>query len=187
MVKAAWMSTGPGQVSCKAAQLLAEAGNEGANLRTDGQMGADAPNTQTAPKARKAPKKTVKGIKPTDILNSPLEKLTGWDSPLTEGWTWTQPMGDRLFDVDQVAARWHVPASRSTRLNLWSVGLAALSTGPGEETKNRSFLASLIKKYGERKVSAALGEISTRAVPPADPRAFLRAILRRKWGYLLIN
>mgnify|MGYP006894099250 CR=1 FL=1 len=177
MIKAAWVGAGPGMVSCKAARLMAGMGDEVAQERAPE---TNATSVGTAPRARKAARKSPKGPKPTDILESPLEQLLGWGGPVGEGWTWTQPAGERLFDTDQVAARWHVPASRATRLNLWSVGLAALSTGPGEENKNRSFLASLIKKYGERKVSAALGEISTRAVPPADPRAFLRAILRRE-------
>lgn len=184
MVRAAWSNCGEGKVTCKAAQMMAQMGPGQAiatNKETDAATQHTATPAPNKPKARKTTRrKTSKAKQALAILDHPLEQLTGWDGPCNEGWAWVQPMGERLFDFDQVKARWHVPANRAARLNLWTVGLAALATGPGEENKNRSFLAALIKKYGERKVSAALGQISARAVPPADPRAFLRAILRRE-------
>lgn len=116
-----------------------------------------------------------------DRLHSlPLEQVLSYQGPRGEGTTWILPVDGRLLQEADVTAAWHVPVNRTARLNIWSVGLALLSTGPGEENKNRSFLSSMIQKYGERKVSAAVGELGGRSVQPADPRAFLRSILRRE-------
>jgi len=130
-------------------------------------------------KARAKPKAKSKAL--------PLPALTqmNWDLLATtalvraEGIGSLVPLSDKLLDVDQIKARWHLPANRSTRLNLWSVGLSVLGNAE-ESNKNRTFMASLIRRYGENKVAAAIGEISARSIPPADPRSFLLGILRRE-------
>lgn len=171
MLQKAWKPAGEGQVSCNAALVMA-----GLEPET-----TEAPVRKAAvKKARKVARKRARKapVRPP-ILDTPMELLVGMSGPVGEGWSYLTALDDRLADFDQIKARWHVPASRAARLNLWSVGLAALSTQPGDEKNNRAFLSSLIKKYGERRVAAAMGEITGRNVPPADPRAFLRAILRR--------
>lgn len=168
MLQNAWKPAEEGKVSCNAARVMAG-------------LEPEAPARQSATKkARKVTRKRArKAPAKPPILDVPLELLMDTTGPRGEGWTYLTPLDDRLMDFDQVKARWHVPVSRATRLNLWSVGLAALSTEPGDEKSNRAFLSSMIKRYGERRVAAAIGEITGRSVPPADPRAFLRAILRR--------
>jgi len=127
--------------------------------------------TRAKPKA-KPPVRTMLSQMNWDVLTTPLlVRSDGIDA--------LAPLNDKLLDFDQIKARWHLPANRSTRLNLWSVGLSVLG-GAEDSHKNRTFMASLIRRYGENKVAAAIGEISARSIPPADPRSFLLGILRRE-------
>ncbi len=170
MLKSAWTRTAEGDLTCDLAQRLA-------GVSAPMPVSALDSSLPLAPKPRKSKK----------VASSPARlAIQNWDTLVApralrgEAWTVLQPLPDKVLELDQIKARWHVPATRSTRLNLWIVGLSVLSTQAGEESKNRGFLASLIKKYGERKVAAAIGEISGRSMPPADPRAFLLGILRRE-------
>lgn len=171
MVRQAWTAARPGFLTCPAARGLATT--------------AQAPS---APAPRPAPEATP--VLPTARRRAPVrgrpdlntvvfEALLGPGGPVGEGLRVLRPLPDRFGSPEDVAALMHVPVNRAQRLNVWTVGLAVLGDQPSDEVNNRSFLALLIRQYGERKVAAAVGEISGRPVLPADPRSFLRSILRR--------
>lgn len=179
MVRAAWQAQSPGWLTCEAARQLAGlATAQGALPAQAREAEGPAKSPAAGRGGRKPARRKAKARSPLHGLA--VEQWLGPRGPVGPGWLAVVPLGDRLADRDAIQAQWHVPASRAVRLNLWTVGLAALGQGPGEEQKNRAFLSSLIQKYGERKVAAAVGEMGGRRVPPADPRAFLRAILRRE-------
>ena len=171
MIRQAWTPSRPGFVTCAAAKALAGV-----------EISAQAPDKATPVKKAAKSKPTSRkkaAVKPSFeelALETFLEPL----GPIGQGVLAPRPMDDRLAAKEDVLALWHVPVNRAQRLNVWTVGLAVLSRTPSEESNNRSFLASLIRQYGERKVAAAVGEISGRAVLPADPRGFIRGILRRE-------
>ncbi len=171
MICQAWVPSRPGFVTCAAAQALAGIGAPA--QAPENTPPVDKP-TKSKPAARK--KAAAKPSFEELALETFLEPL----GPIGQGSLLPRPMDDRLSVKEDVLALWHVPVNRAQRLNVWTVGLAVLSRTPSEESNNRSFLASLIRQYGERKVAAAVGEISGRAVLPADPRGFIRGILRRE-------
>lgn len=180
MICGAWQPGRPGFVTCQAAQLLAGSGAATPlpTHVTAETTPASAPQEAAKPsKPAKARKKA--GAKPS-FDDLPMEAYLEPAGPIGQGIVVARPLEERLSSQEDVLALWHVPVNRTQRLNVWSVGLTLLSRSPSEETNNRSFLASLIRQYGERKVAAAVGEISGRATMPADPRSFLRAILRRE-------
>ena len=166
MVRQAWKPTRKGFLTCDAAQALASGEPKTAS-------------TVAAPVPAAPNRKRVKRKAPVNVSMLPLEQILGAIGPIGEGQRVLRPLSERLMDPAQALVLWHLPVSRAQRLSVWSVGLAVLTRAPGEESANRSFLATLIRQYGERKVSAAVGELSGRSTQPADPRSFLRSLLRR--------
>ena len=175
MVRAAWVDDGQGELTCPAAQTLAGATS---SVSIPVELSAAPTTAQPVPRMTRRRATRARTTGPA-ITSMPLDRLLAPSGPVDWGQTWALPMDDRCLDVEQVQACWHVPETRAVRLNLWAVGLRMLSTGPGDESATRSFLASLIRLYGERRVAAAVGEMSGRSTPAADPRAFLRGLLRR--------
>ena len=173
MVRQAWRPCGRGRLTCDAAQALASTAAVPAPGPTALATPAPAP-------ASPAPKKRTKRKASVNTSLLPLEQLLHRQGLVGQGLRSARPLSDQLLDREKALALWHLPATRSQRLNVWSVGLEVLTTGPGENASNRSYLASLIRQYGERKVASAVGEISGRSTRPADPRSFLRSILRRE-------
>lgn len=177
MLKKAWTPAGPGECSCALVQQLLQ--------QTPGCQVATPPPPAMEPiieKPAAKPKRTKKKPKANSALTV---AGVNWDSLVSssllhgDGLRGLRPLSEKLVDLDQIKARWHVPVSRSSRLHLWTIGLAVL--GPIEDQgKNRAFLANQISRYGESKVLAAVGQISGRAIPPADPRSFLLGILRKE-------
>lgn len=179
MICQAWQPARPGFVTCQAAQLMAGAIEELPALHVAAAQATPAPAEKSLPvtKPTKTRKKASTKVSFDDL---PMEAYLEPAGPMGQGIVVARPLDERLRSQEDVLALWHVPVNRTQRLNVWSIGLAVLSRSPSEETNNRSFLASLIRQYGERKVAAAVGELSGRATMPADPRSFLRAILRRE-------
>lgn len=167
MVCQAWSPSRPGFVTCLAAQALA------------GQVLAAPAPTEEAP-APRTPRRKAKAGPKVSLETLSLEQVLSAQGPIGAGIVFVRPLEDKLCTQEDVVALWHLPVNRAQSLNVWAVGLALLGQNPNDDSNNRSFLASLIRTYGERKVAAAVGELSGRSVPPADPRAFLRAILRRE-------
>ena len=184
MLHGAWPLGADGQRSCDLVNRLLQGtpvvAEEALVAPSPVQTAAEAPAPAAQPKPKRPRKAKAPKAAPVFLLAN-----SNWDALVTspmirgEGLGVVCPLPDKLVDPDQLKARWHLPASRSTRLNLWTVGVAVLGNAE-DSSKNRTFLAKMISRYGEPKVAAAVGEISGRAMPPADPRSFLLGILRRE-------
>lgn len=175
MLRAAWSPSREGHLTCACARLLA------------GQAPVPAePSSPIAPthpgaSPTKTDKTTAKPRRAAKSAGGPVPaaaQLIGRKGLRPMAWPRGQGLGPKLIDRDRLLSLWRSPADRGTRLNLWSVGLAVLASA-GTEANNRSFLSSLIQQFGERRVASAVGELAGRGVPPADPRSFLRSLLRR--------
>lgn len=83
-------------------------------------------------------------------------------------------------DPAALLPKWRVPVSSQRRRMLWDVGVTLLMRKPGEEAGIRIFIGKLCREFGEDRVAAAIGDLSVRQTVPADPKSFLRGILRRQ-------
>lgn len=72
---------------------------------------------------------------------------------------------------------WEEPLTHEARANLWDSALSVLAPG-GDTASARQFIGKLIKEFGEKTTAAAVAQLVVRAVPPADPKSFLRKQLK---------
>lgn len=68
-----------------------------------------------------------------------------------------------------------LPEQRQT---LWDLAVRVLAQSPEEARQVRSYLGKLITQYGEQSVAKAVGEVSVKAIAPADAKAYLMGVLR---------
>ena len=95
-----------------------------------------------------------------------------------------QALGDPHWDYPVIRyspntfkSCWEEPLTREARANLWDSALTVLAPG-GDTASARQFIGKLIKEFGEKNTAAAIAQLVVRAVPPADPKSFLRKQLK---------
>lgn len=94
------------------------------------------------------------------------------------------PVGDPHWDYPAIRyspntfkSCWEEPLTQEARASLWDSALSVLSPG-GDAASARQFIGKLIKEFGEKNTAAAVAQLVVRAVPPADPKSFLRKQLK---------
>lgn len=85
-----------------------------------------------------------------------------------------------LSDSDHVLKCFQVVPLPEQRQTLWELGARLLATTPEEGRTVRAFLGRLIREYGEKAVAQAVGELSVKAVLPADPKSYLLGALKQQ-------
>lgn len=95
-----------------------------------------------------------------------------------------QTLGDPAWDYPAIRyspntfkSCWEEPLTHEARANLWDSALRVLAPG-GDTVSARQFIGKLIKEFGEKNTAAAVAQLVVRAVPPADPKSFLRKQLK---------
>jgi len=95
-----------------------------------------------------------------------------------------QTLGDPAWDYPTIRyspntfkSCWEEPLTHEARANLWDSALRVLAPG-GDTVSARQFIGKLIKEFGEKNTAAAVAQLVVRAVPPADPKSFLRKQLK---------
>lgn len=90
------------------------------------------------------------------------------------------PHTDPLQDPAYVLGCFRALPLTIQRSGIWDLGLRVLANSPEKEGTKRSYLAKLIKDYGETAVAAALGEVLVKPIAPAEVKSFLQGVLRVK-------
>lgn len=78
-------------------------------------------------------------------------------------------------DITQVFAEKATPEEMST---IWNLGVQLINKQTNSESKSRSFIAKLIKDYGEKSVAEAIAQLSVKNTMPAHIQSYLSGILR---------
>lgn len=125
--------------------------------------GTQAPVIPSAPvkKARASRKKTTA---PSDPLLAQLLALSPDIGP--------------LHDTRHVLKCFQTVPLPEQRQTLWDLAVRVLAQSPEEARQVRSYLGKLITQYGEQSVAKAVGEVSVKAIAPADAKAYLMGVLR---------
>lgn len=110
--------------------------------------------------AHKVSKTRVTKAKKMHILGDP-----SWDYP------------NIRYSPNIFKSCWEEPLTDEARANLWDSALRVLAPG-GDTVSARQFLGKLIKEFGEKTTASAIAQLVVRAVPPADPKSFLRKQLK---------
>lgn len=85
-----------------------------------------------------------------------------------------------LHDMAHVQQCWKAVPMPEQRQALWDLGLQVLAASPAEHASVRSYLSRLIREFGEQSVAKAVGLLAVKPVPPADPKSYLRGVLRQE-------
>ena len=83
------------------------------------------------------------------------------------------------FSTTVLRQAWDTPLPAAELDTLWATGARLLG---GDTARAKSALGRLIKEFGEADVAAAVGTLSVRRAPVADPLSFLRAMLDKQHG-----
>lgn len=121
------------------------------------------------PKTKKTPRVL------TDALV--VVKTKGKAKRLVEDPSWDYPL--IRYTTNVFKACWDEPLTREARADLWNSAVNMLGgSDPKAAATARQFIGKLIKEFGEKNTAAAVAQLVVRAVPPADPKSFLRKQLK---------
>lgn len=79
---------------------------------------------------------------------------------------------ERLERVERVDSRRDGPPNGGAVSSVWDLGEKMFGSRP--------YVGALVRQYGEREVARAIGELSVAKPQPADPRAYVKGLLRKK-------
>lgn len=85
-----------------------------------------------------------------------------------------------ILKVKSTATILHEKATVTDKSTIWTLGVGLVKQHDESDAKARSFLAGLIKQYGEKHVAQAIAEISLKKINPAEIHSFLVGVLKNK-------
>lgn len=178
MILSAWYEIEPGLLTCEQVQLLLKQ----SYLETEEKEDSPTSTKKTKNIIKKEPQvKKTKNKQKIQIQSYRIEDLV---SPVygvqKHAKPFLIPLNLKILSSEDVLAKWHNPIKRKERLDLWSMGEQLLNSAGSNSQSNRSFIASMIKQFGENQVLVALNNMAKRNTIPADPRALLRGILMKQ-------
>lgn len=178
MILSAWYEIEPGLLTCEQVQLLLKQSyleieeQEHKNSTTPIKKIKDTVKKQPRIKKSKN-KQTIQTYRIEELVSS-VYGIQKHAKPFL------MPLNLKMLSDEDVLAKWHNPIKRKERLDLWSMGEQLLNSAGSNSQSNRSFIASMIKQFGENQVLVALNNMAKRNTTPADPRALLRGILTKQ-------
>lgn len=85
-----------------------------------------------------------------------------------------------ILKAKSTATILHEKATVTDKSTIWTLGVGLVKQQDESDAKARSFLAGLIKQYGEKHVAQAIAEISLKKINPVEIHSFLIGVLKNK-------